>query len=825
MASRPKPNQINLGDVGSFDPNRLGRPSPGEAPSPQSGTIPPALSPLDAFALQGRILAAKFDDEDGRRISRLAPLTIASELSKPRPGYATSPQSPPASHDGQHTPRPSHPEPSGLSPEVAQTNDRHRSFYPSIQSTSDTNSYFGHDAVSVEKSGLESVSEEISPDSKTSDGLPRAESPESFGTFLHDEQDNAFAKPPYGAPRPAKSSTGDSSASTGSLAPPHPTSAGPQRSPRFQSTIRSVRMDSGDDSDAMSFHSDPFDLTIYERKPSFSNVRDRPRSPFSPPMVARRSPSISSEISNPDQPMHSRRSVNFSRPMSPAGRLQRPSTDSRPSFENSTRTLQIDNDSAVRPSFDSARGGRQDGRYRDVRPSFDHGLGMLGLESPPLRPSIDVVSIQDSDGSPSLAATPLPDEVADARPSQSHSDNNADNSYIYTKYALPRGRKVVSRTSIAAQDWLADKFNKWDQDASPSKQEGFPSEHTRTEESPKPANSIAKQTARQPREKARFHENLDDDNPAPMRAFHSRDLSHPDLVAITPPTPLQEEAPRPRSRSHDVASKPKNQPISTKSPALPMKMVSPDKPKPVFAAAPTLRQTEHKKSRSREELKQRNNSTASNHNRDGSGGEQLTPEVHLAKGISCHEEGALQKSTYHLRIAARGGNPTAMLLYALACRHGWGMRPNQTEGVLWLRKAVDLSKLEVAGDELLLAPPSMSEPATASPASAQSQKDPNSASSKAANASQLARKTHKAQLALAIYELGVSYMNGWGIATDKQLAVRCFDIAGGWGDADALAEAGFCYAKGVGCKKDLFKAASLYRKAEEKGIGMAGNSW
>jgi hypothetical protein len=46
-----------------------------------------------------------------------------------------------------------------------------------------------------------------------------------------------------------------------------------------------------------------------------------------------------------------------------------------------------------------------------------------------------------------------------------------------------------------------------------------------------------------------------------------------------------------------------------------------------------------------------------------------------------------------------------------------------------------------------------------------------------------------------------------------------------WGDADALAEAGFCYAQGVGCKKDLKKSAKFYRQAEAKGISMVGNSW
>lgn len=50
-----------------------------------------------------------------------------------------------------------------------------------------------------------------------------------------------------------------------------------------------------------------------------------------------------------------------------------------------------------------------------------------------------------------------------------------------------------------------------------------------------------------------------------------------------------------------------------------------------------------------------------------------------------------------------------------------------------------------------------------------------------------------------------------------------FPIA--WGDVDALAEAGFCYAQGIGCKKNLRKSAKFYRMAEAKGMSMVGNSW
>jgi hypothetical protein len=94
-----------------------------------------------------------------------------------------------------------------------------------------------------------------------------------------------------------------------------------------------------------------------------------------------------------------------------------------------------------------------------------------------------------------------------------------------------------------------------------------------------------------------------------------------------------------------------------------------------------------------------------------------------------------------------------MLLYALACRHGWGMRPNPQEGVEWLRKAADFAFTEVTDDENSL--------------------------KAGRSVDLLEQKTRKAQFALSIYELGVSHMNGWGIEQDKVLALRCFEIAGG----------------------------------------------
>ena len=81
------------------------------------------------------------------------------------------------------------------------------------------------------------------------------------------------------------------------------------------------------------------------------------------------------------------------------------------------------------------------------------------------------------------------------------------------------------------------------------------------------------------------------------------------------------------------------------------------------------------------------------------------------------------------------------------------MKPNQSEGVQWLRKAAESASVEIADDEGQIK------------------------EGKFVDA--VERKTRKAQFALSIYELGVSHMNGWGIEQDKVLALRCFEIAGG----------------------------------------------
>ncbi|KAK9240634.1 hypothetical protein V1525DRAFT_336514 [Lipomyces kononenkoae] len=87
-------------------------------------------------------------------------------------------------------------------------------------------------------------------------------------------------------------------------------------------------------------------------------------------------------------------------------------------------------------------------------------------------------------------------------------------------------------------------------------------------------------------------------------------------------------------------------------------------------------------------------------------------------------------------------------------------------------------------------------------------------------------KERKAQLGLAMYELGMSYLNSWGVEKDERMAMTCFDLGSRLGDPDAMYElAGLWCRNGPGHRKDLHKASALYREAADRGISTVGNSW
>lgn len=786
-------------------------PRPGHH-SPRAGDVAPALSPLDAFAFHSSLLARQFEGEEGRRISRLPHLTVANELGKTR--HHNYYNSSPRTHGSEHT-APATLDQSGVSPELSRPDFRPQSFYPTLSNVDDLRSSTISSANPLDSTSkyperpvqMHSGARSCSPDPIQE--LPEPQEPRQPPSFTAPASLSTEPATRRPAP-PKKSPTNDSgnstiSLSTSGLAPPNSSSPGlSTRSPRLQPSVRSVRTDSGDDTDTLSVngHLDH----ARDRVPSVSSGQGRPRSPFSPVFAPRRSPSMSSEHSTA-QGLLPRRSQNFSRPMSPHPRAAE----------------------------------------RDGRPSVD--AYSHAADSPFLRPSFDATSIQDSLHSPAFPSAPyadatVPDSTDDERNAlvlDPRSDaNDTSSSYTYAKYTLPRGR-VVSRTSISATDFFNGKFY-WDNEfrqsaevqesavppsevvASASKDDPQAAPRRATDQAleevreavvqpllrssstqhdrstpPQEAQPLDVPIAETPKKqarKSRFVEaNIDDDLPTPqmplMRPSSSQGLSSRVITdsALTD---------RPRTSSGE-----------------PKKLVRGHKSNPSFPP-PVLPTNEsqrvHQSNQSRDDLSVLPSLSAAQLRTEleqatPRARDQLPPETHLAKGIASHETGQLQKSTYHLRIAARAGLPTAMLLYGLAARHGWGMRANQTEAVTWLRKAVDSAGLSVSQDERGFGDAADEAGGVAGPEQVSK------------------RRAHKAQLALAIYELGVSYMNGWGTPQDRALALKCFDIAGAWGDADALTEAGFCYTKGLGCKKDLKKAAALYREAEKRGISMAGNSW
>ncbi|KAF2662833.1 hypothetical protein K491DRAFT_700015 [Lophiostoma macrostomum CBS 122681] len=644
----------------SFDPpSNASQMSLGDLPSPRAGEVPPALSPLDALALQGRLLAKRFDQESraGRRMSRLAPLTIQNEFGN-RSGYFSSlsnstvnspNEDPPALSPG-HQP---------VSPREFGSADRHRSYYPQ----------FGGDEFQYEqplpfRTNLTPIGEArvVKPVPNDYFNVPRSQSPEPvigvqeatpISPNIPRSESQPFARqqqkqPSLDSLRPQPSGLVPP-ASSGSLR-----DRSRDRSPRMSPSIRSVPGDSSDEVEDMSLGGSYDSMQARNLSPSSSMSRAHsPFTPYTNPSIPR-SPSMSSEFSTGGSQLP-RPAFNFSRPMSSASR---PSMDIRPSVDMPTRQY-TDESVYTRPSFDSGL------RRQDSNDGSNYANDVMH--------------------------TPVSMTSEDFRRSGEYVNNPAP-SYTYSKFSLPRGRKL-DRQSIGIEDFLNSQIT-WDKPSQGKARARPPSPES-------PPRSF---------EQPRFQRNAS----------------------------MERGAPSLTSSNSTIRARP-----------------------------------------------------------DGSG--DVTAQEHCDKGIQFHEAGELTKSTYHLRLAARAGLPEAMFWYGLACRHGWGMRENKTEALQWLRRAVDSGQLEVADDE---------------------------EQTRHGQSTDLTRrKIHRAQYAVAIYELGKCYMNGWGTSQDKSLALRCYEIAGNWGDADALVEAGYCYAEGVGCKKDMKKAAKFYRFAAAKGVSMVGNSW
>ncbi len=66
----------------------------------------------------------------------------------------------------------------------------------------------------------------------------------------------------------------------------------------------------------------------------------------------------------------------------------------------------------------------------------------------------------------------------------------------------------------------------------------------------------------------------------------------------------------------------------------------------------------------------------------------------------------------------------------------------------------------------------------------------------------------KAELVLAIFELGNCFRHGWGVKKNAIAARQHYEAAANLGDTDAMNEVAWCYLNGFGGKKDKVSSTS-----------------
>lgn len=642
-----------------------------------AGEAPPELSPLDAFAMQSRMLAKQLQEsaKEGNRLSRLPPLTVESPLIvQGRSDYFRSMSYEGESDDADHLRdeqsglglRTTYEEPFGSPEERPQSMHPRMSRIPPTPPDSAVPTYAPPPSQDMSRGRQLKQIEE----NQTYFGARRERSPsplhvdsqsisDKHADRAFSPRDNSLSRPSPlqnaslpGSPEKHKQSSLDDLG----LAPPR--SMFPKRSSSIMSSPLLPPDEDSTSSMGASFHSLP------ARKMSSGSAAFANHPTHSPAVGHFQR---SSSVGSFDSAVLPRPSFNFSRPLSRAG---------TPSFEPPSRL--------EAPSRQASS---------DSQPSF--------------------VLADDSVHTPvSMHSEAFGDAAADL-------NKNAAPSYIYSKFSLPRG-KTVQRSEDSDTQTQASFSYDLPPTIPPSNVQRIPANAPPSPPS-RPSTSSARyipddgasMISSMPRpsidagkasmDSTRFGSGLSPINSRHLPMESSR---------------LSEDSPRGRPRTspahHDARGR---TPVSTNTSDSASTIRPPPTPRSV---APTA--------------------------------SEMSTEDHLAKGIECHENGSLNESTYHLRYAARQNNPTAMLLYALACRHGWGMRANQREGVEWLRKAAEYASIEIADDEDQV--------------------------KEGKHVDVIERRTRKAQFALSIYELGVSHMNGWGIEQDKTLAVRCFEIAG-----------------------------------------------
>ncbi|KAG0332073.1 hypothetical protein BG000_010364 [Podila horticola] len=221
---------------------------------------------------------------------------------------------------------------------------------------------------------------------------------------------------------------------------------------------------------------------------------------------------------------------------------------------------------------------------------------------------------------------------------------------------------------------------------------------------------------------------------------------------------------------------------------------------------------------------------------------EVEADANIQKAIELHENNQLVEATRYFRLAAQSENPLGQLMYGLSLRHGWGCRPNPTEAIIYLQRAAEFAMGELKELSPRPRPPppqespinvgTVSGSQPSDPSQQHEQKRQQASKSSHTNlrrmgsldrrqATVMARK----ELVMALYELGMSYLKGWGVHKDKPVAFTYFKIAADLGDPDSQNETALCYYDGIGVDKDMFQSAKYYRLAAAQGASHLGNSW
>ncbi|KAF9915649.1 hypothetical protein BX616_005661 [Lobosporangium transversale] len=186
---------------------------------------------------------------------------------------------------------------------------------------------------------------------------------------------------------------------------------------------------------------------------------------------------------------------------------------------------------------------------------------------------------------------------------------------------------------------------------------------------------------------------------------------------------------------------------------------------------------------------------------------EVEADENIQKAIELHENNQLEEATRYFALAAQSENPLGQLMYGLSLRHGWGCKSNPAEAIKYLQRAAEYAMGELNELNPITPSPQISTgiPIASTSTTPQelsvdekrqsssalsdrySENDSNDSAKPRASQQTLRRMGSmdrkeaiamaRRELVMALYELGMSYLKGWGVNKDKKVAFTYFKIA------------------------------------------------